>query len=156
MPNVRAPAAPRVLVVDDEPSILMAMQKVLAHVMPEANVHTAASRDEAIEALGRRSYDAIVSDLRIGRGDGLDVLAVARKSQPFAVRILMTAYPQDASPMRVVNDAALDHVIAKPFHLQEFADLLQTALDERRRFLENVHKVKPPAAAPIEDDASAA
>lgn len=151
---VTLPKAPRVLLVDDEPSILAGLQTVLARTMPEANVHIAETAEAAIAWLDAHSVDLVVSDLRIGRGNGLDVLQRAKTLQPFAIRILMTAYPAEADAKRVVNDARLDHFLSKPFGLGEFTTLLQNSLAARKQLLDRLRT--EPEPDPPTSDASAA
>jgi DNA-binding NtrC family response regulator len=152
--QVTLPKAPRVLIVDDEPSILAALRSVLARTLPEANVQIVETAEEAIEWLEKNAIDIIVSDLRIGKGNGLDVLRRARLAQPLAVRILMTAYPAEADAKRVVNDVHLDHFLAKPFHMQEFADLLLASLAARKQFIERL-RASPQRETPTHDASAA-
>ena len=66
-------ATSRVLVVDDEPDLLTLMQLTLTKLGLE--VVTADSRQSAIEALDSQSYALCLTDMQLGDGTGLDVLA---------------------------------------------------------------------------------
>ena len=65
--------APRVLVVDDEPDLLTLMQLTLTKLGLE--VVTADCRESALAALDRQTYSLCLTDMQLGDGTGLDVLA---------------------------------------------------------------------------------
>lgn len=156
---VKIPRAPRILLVDDEDAILAALRKAIALSMPDANVHLALTREDALDEMRESSFDIVVSDLHLGKANGLDVLTKARAEQPGAVRILITAYPQDADSRRVVNDAQLDHILEKPFHMHEFVGLVERAFAIRAAIIEHLRaKEQPGKPAPRKHvaDASAA
>src|SRR3954470_1955013 len=82
----------RLLVVDDEPDVLDFVERVFRR---EYVVVRAASVDEAVRALGEGAFDVVITDHRMPRGSGYDVLDKARATQPAAVRLLLTGYADD-------------------------------------------------------------
>lgn len=153
--RVVVPPAPRILVVDDEPVICAAIRTSLAREMPEASVTLAGTQGEAERDLRGGTYDVVVSDMKLGGGDGLAVLSLAAEKHPEAVRILITAFPGDASGLRLVNDAHVDHMVQKPFHLVDLVDLIHKSLDARRK-LTDASRAAASDEQTSTDDASAA
>src|SRR5262249_53079739 len=76
----RMPMTGRILVVDDEPAITVAIRRLLAR--GGHTVDTAGSLDEALDRLGRDAYHVVVTDLNLAGRSGLDVLRAARERSP--------------------------------------------------------------------------
>ena len=80
---------PRLLIVDDEPDMLDFLDRVFRR---DYEVLRAQSVDEALRALDGGPIDIIVTDRRMPRRSGLELLEIAAKQQPRAVRVLLTGY----------------------------------------------------------------
>lgn len=111
----------RVLVVDDAPSILLAMREYLEH--RGFRVDCAASAEEADGLLARAPYDAVIADLRLDAADaagGLRLLRRVRERRPAPRTILLTAYgsPEVAAEARRIG---IDALLAKSHGLEEVA-----------------------------------
>jgi DNA-binding NtrC family response regulator len=81
------------LLVDDEPAILMAFKKLLQD--HEMSVDTAESIEYAKELLDRRAYDAVIADLRLSGfagEEGLEVIRYVKERHSETYIILITAY----------------------------------------------------------------
>jgi two-component system, NtrC family, response regulator HydG len=102
---------PHLLVVDDRANMLHLLDKVLR---PEATVHTAASGTEAVRILEQQPVAAVVCDLRMPDMSGIDVLRVAKRLQPSAEFVLMTAYASVPTAIEAMREGAYDYV-TKPF-----------------------------------------
>lgn len=110
-------SGPRVLVVDDDPSIRVMVERVLRRERFE--VDSARDGFEAIEKLSRNDYGTVVLDLMMPRVDGHGVLRYlvtdSRCSQPPV--ILMTASLQSAAA--AVDALPVKCVLPKPFDIQK-------------------------------------
>jgi DNA-binding response OmpR family regulator len=84
-----------VLVIDDDPSILRTLRRVLDKSGYE--VDTARSGSESVERLAARSYDAAIVDAGLGDMKGTDLLPRMRKLAPNMVRIMLTGTPMTES-----------------------------------------------------------
>lgn len=118
----------KILVVDDKSNMLRLMERVLA---PTGRVFTASSVAEAKSTLA--SHDdiaAVLSDVRLLDGDGLDVLREARRTNPSAVVVLMTAYATVDTAVRAMREGAYDFV-SKPFEPKRVRAILERAIAER-------------------------
>jgi len=106
----------RILVVDDEPKfggLVAEMLEVDGHVVVRA-----VGGREALTHLAARSFDVVVTDLRMSEVDGLAVLREARTGRPPAEVILMTAYGTAGSAVEAMKAGAADY-LTKPFSMDE-------------------------------------
>ncbi len=115
---------PRVLVVDDRPNMVRLVSKILR---ADAELVTADSLATATAALEDAPIQAIVSDLQLGDGTGLELLATARRLQPGVVFILMTAYATVDTAVEAMRLGAYDY-LTKPFEPEELRALVLRAL----------------------------
>jgi len=107
----------RVLIIEDEPRIV----EILVAALRKAafTVDAVATATDADEALAAIPYDAVVLDLGLPDGDGLDVLAAARTAGKAVPVLVLTA--RDAVEDRVLGlDSGADDYLVKPFSTAEF------------------------------------
>jgi DNA-binding NtrC family response regulator len=103
---------PRVLIVDDDPSVLRALGAVLGRAREGFDVTLAAGAGDALDAMARGSFDVIIADLHMAGMDGCAVLVVAQSRHPRAARLVLTGSADEVSLARAT---ALAHeVLAKP------------------------------------------
>ena len=102
-------AAGRVLVVDDDPDILIFVREVLTHSGFE--VHTAGNGPHAVERVAQGAFDAVVSDIRMPGMDGLELLRTVRRHRPDLPVILMTATPDVGTAMEACEFGALRYLL---------------------------------------------
>jgi two-component system response regulator PilR (NtrC family) len=135
-----------ILVVDDEQS----MREVLELLLVRAGyaVQTAGSLAEALARLEAGPVDLVLSDFRLGKDSGLDVLRAAVRAPGRPEVIIITAFGTAASAVAAMRQGAYDY-IAKPFDNDELLLLLERALEKRRLAQENRNlKASLPAGAP--------
>ncbi len=115
---------PRVLVVDDEPQILRALQTNLRGAGYE--VETAATAERALAAAAMRPPDAVILDLVLPDGRGTDVCRELRKwsSAPVLVLSVVGDEPEKVAAL----DAGADDYIQKPFGIEELLARLRAVL----------------------------
>jgi DNA-binding NtrC family response regulator len=120
--------AHRVLVVDDEDSLLFTIEDYFG--TRRYAVDCARNMEEATALLSRRCYAAVIVDLRLqGSGDtgGLQVLAAAKELAPASRRILLTAYGS-AEVEREARRLEVDAYLLKPQSLAKLVDLVESLL----------------------------
>jgi two-component system, NtrC family, response regulator HydG len=120
---------PRVLVVDDNAEMAHTLCEGLADHGYDAV--PMASGLEAIALLGRDSFDAVVTDLRMPGADGLQVLAASREQRADRPVIVMTAFSALDTAIESIRRGAY-HYLTKPFKTEELVIFLGRALDEFR------------------------
>jgi len=127
-------AAPSVLVVDDETSILDSLRILLknAGFAP----HTAHGGRAGVEMLASVRPDIVLSDIRMPGVDGVQLLGAARAHDADLPVILMTAQATLQSAMQAVNEGAY-HYLQKPFRNDELLAVLKRAAEHRKLKAEN-------------------
>jgi len=112
--NVEAGA--EILIVDDERVAL----KNLTHVLRKEayRVTAAASGPAGMKALRESGFDLVLTDLRMEKVDGMDILRYCREVHPDTAVIMITGYASVDSAVDAMKEGAF-HYIAKPFRLDE-------------------------------------
>ncbi len=125
----RRERAPRVFIVDDE----LSMAEMLADGLTDRGYDAVAigSSAEAAQRIVEDPPDALVTDLRMPKVDGLELLAASRAQVPDLPVIVMTAYGAIDSAIESIRQGA-SHYLTKPFKLEELALFLDKAIEERR------------------------
>ncbi|MAF27279.1 MAG: sigma-54 dependent transcriptional regulator [Gemmatimonadota bacterium] len=123
-----------ILVVDDEPRIASLLEAELAAAGHE--VSTANDGDDAVRLVGSKRFDVVITDLRLGRTDGLEVLRAARASDPSVVVLLMTAYATVRTAVAAMKEGAADY-LEKPVDFEKVHLVMERALETRRLAEEN-------------------
>ena len=117
----RTKARHSVLVVDDEPTILVSLRDALRDAGYE--VTTATSGDAALATLQSRSFDVVVSDVRMPGLSGMDLLAAIRELTPNTRVVLMTAYADVDQGVAAIKMGAYDY-ITKPFPNEKMVNVV--------------------------------
>jgi DNA-binding NtrC family response regulator len=125
---------PKILVVDDETSILNTLQILLRGEGFEVTV--AVSGREALERFDDVAPDVVLTDIRMPGMSGLELLAAVRERDPELPVILMTAQASLQSAMQAVNQGAF-YYLQKPFSNGELVALCRRAAETRSLKQEN-------------------
>jgi two-component system KDP operon response regulator KdpE len=116
--------ARHVLVVDDEPQILRGLKVILRDA--GYHVETAATRQEALDAVSVRPPDAVVLDLVLPDGSGVDVATEIRSWSQLPILVL-SAVGDEREKVRAL-DAGADDYVTKPFGTDELLARLRAVL----------------------------
>ena len=119
----------RILIADDHDALRRALARALTDAGHE--VEEAPNGNFAIERLHEGSFDVVLSDLKMGGSDGLDVLRSTKALHPSAAVILMTAFGSVGTAVEAMKIGAFDYV-QKPFEIEEMEIKIGKALDYRR------------------------
>jgi signal transduction histidine kinase/CheY-like chemotaxis protein/GAF domain-containing protein len=132
--ELSGPSQGRVLVVDDEPQILILVSRLLQRV--GYDVATAESGAVALERLEEAAFSLVLSDLKMPQVDGLQVLEAVRTRYPDTVFILMTAFGTIDSAVSVLRRGAYDY-LTKPLELDDLLSTVERALEHRKVVMQN-------------------
>lgn len=125
------PLAHRVLLIDDDPGLLLALPDTLRSRLQGCLVDTADTPDAALELVQEKPYDAIISDIRMPGMDGVALTTKMREVQPSTPVILITGHGENG--LRGMASAAGAYAfLTKPLDPTFIVALLQQALQERR------------------------
>ncbi|MBI2829119.1 MAG: sigma-54-dependent Fis family transcriptional regulator [Acidobacteria bacterium] len=119
----------RILIADDHDSLRRALAQALAEASHD--VEEAPNGNAAIEKLHEGFFDVVVSDLKMGGSNGLDVLKTAKTLHPTTAVILMTAFGSVSTAVEAMKSGAFDYV-QKPFEIEEMEVKIDKALEMRR------------------------
>lgn len=115
----------RLLIVDDEPEIL----KVLKRVFKTGYAITATTDPvAAVELLERESFDMLISDIDMPSINGYELVSLARKLCPTAVRVLITGVGTMEGAIRAINEGEVHRYIPKPFTISFIREVVAEAL----------------------------
>jgi len=122
------------LVVDDDPITVNLLKEVLSK--EGYDIATALSGEEAIAQGTDKIFDIIITDVRMGDKDGMEVLKSFKKIAPETTVIMITAFGSIETAIEAIREGAFDY-ISKPFKLEEIKFTVQRALEQRRLLKEN-------------------
>ena len=120
---------PRILVVDDQKNMritLSIMLRAAGHEVDEAG-----DAESAVNQQKTSAYDLVLTDLKMGAQDGIEVLRRTRELSPLTEVIVMTAYGTIESAVEAMRLGAYDY-IQKPFNEQELLVKVQRAVEKRQ------------------------
>lgn len=131
-----------ILIVDDEPNVLSALQR--AFLEEPYRVITAGSGEEGLKLLHSCRVKVIVSDERMPGMDGAAFLAAVRENHPETVRIMLTGHASLQSAMKAVNSGEIYRFFTKPWQELELKMSIRSAIEkydleaENRRLLATI------------------
>jgi two-component system probable response regulator PhcQ len=144
----------RILLVDDEPKVLSALQRTLRRFLPRGEVEIEACTDpeQALLRCGEASFDVVMSDYRMPGLTGADFLEMVKRIQPDAVRLVLSASNDIGEVMNTINRAEVFRYVAKPWGAQELANVIAQAFARRDEAL-RARAPAQPALSPQEEEA---
>jgi len=120
----------KMLLVDDDDGVRTMMTATLQHKGFE--VVAAANVTEALRHIATESFDVLITDLHMPNpGDGFTVVTAMRHSQPNALTLLVSGYPDVQSAMDAILLEA-DEILVKPFEVGKLADLVREKMLNRK------------------------
>jgi two-component system response regulator PilR (NtrC family) len=124
----------RILVVDDEPSILEFFEILLSE--EGYTVDLVSNGREAMEMVERTPYDLVITDLAMPEVDGMAVLERVKEISPETLVLMITAYATAESAVDAMKMGAYDYLL-KPFKVDEIRLVIRNALEKSTLRREN-------------------
>jgi two-component system response regulator PilR (NtrC family) len=122
-----APAPAQVLVVDDEPDLRTLYELTL--LREGYRVEAAGTVAEAWQQLEGRKFDAVITDMRLPDGHGLELLHRMAAQQRSERCIVMTAYGSAENAVEALKAGAFDY-LTKPVDLKQFRNVVASAIQD--------------------------
>ena len=122
-----------VLVVDDEPSSLLLLERVLR---PSYNVITSRSGAEALEVLKAEEISLLITDQRMPGISGTELLREGQVLRPGMVSMLLTSNKDSETFIDAIMNSGAIRVINKPWEAANLLSLVETSLQMYENFLE--------------------
>ncbi len=132
-PSAFHPPPSTILIVDDEKHTRDGLRRLLED---EYDVYVAADIPGAVSVLERESVDLLLTDLRLGNEDGMQLIERALEMAQPPICIMMTAYGSVDTAVEAMKRGAYDFV-TKPLNLDKVEMLIARALQSRRMEQEN-------------------
>ena len=118
-----------ILIVDDDQALLGVLRSVLES--EGHRVEVAPSAYEALQRLEQRDYDLVLSDLKMRRMNGMELLEHERLRGRGTRMVIMTAYPTVDTAVQALRQGAFDYLV-KPFKLAELRAVVERAAGQVR------------------------
>ncbi|MBW1743727.1 MAG: sigma-54-dependent Fis family transcriptional regulator [Deltaproteobacteria bacterium] len=124
-----------ILIVEDED----VARKNLEHILKKEGYEVVSvnSGRKAIDLLKKREFDLVLTDLKMKKVDGMEVLKTTQDLWPFSEVVMITGYATVQSAVDAMKEGAY-HYIAKPYKIDEVRKIVKEALLKRRLQLENM------------------
>jgi DNA-binding NtrC family response regulator len=125
---------PNILIVDDEKDICMALNILLTK--EGYAVKEAYNGEQALEQIKKENFDVVMTDIKMEKMDGFEVLRQVQKVSPETVVIMMTAFASVGSAVEAMRAGAADY-ITKPFLNDEIRMTIKRLLQSSELRMEN-------------------
>ena len=128
-----------ILIVDDEPNAITALQRTLLDEPYE--IYSATSGEEALKMLATCRTKLVISDERMPGMDGAEFLSIVKLRYPETVRIMLTGHASLDATMKAVNSGEVYRFFVKPWSDMELTMAIRSAMEkfdleaENRRLL---------------------
>lgn len=125
----------QILVVDDEVVIRQILADFLS--MEGFTVDTAEDGEAALKKLEAATYDIVISDMKMPRMNGIELIESVQKRGMDVLVVMMTAYGTVETAIDAMKKGAYDYLL-KPFKMEEVIRVVQRGLENRRLARENM------------------
>ena len=124
-----------ICVVDDEQIVCERLKPLLEKSGYQVETYT--DSKSALERLSKKKFDILITDLKMGRPDGLELLNFTRTNTPQTRVIIITGFATVETAREAMKGGAVDF-IAKPFRLGQLRDLIIKISDEIQKDDNNI------------------
>lgn len=118
--------APRILVVDDDQSLCLVVEKLLANEGYE--IETTTDSANALDRIAHNHYDLLVLDYLMPGLNGVEIFRHARELQPEVAGVFLTAYTTIDTVFPAI-EAGVERVLAKPVDARELLSVVRQLVD---------------------------
>ncbi len=125
----------KILVIDDEKSILDLLSVVFEK--EGYKVETSLSATRAVELIGNDDFDMIISDIKMPKMSGMELLRYVREKRPDIPIVMITAYGTIKQAVEALKAGAMDYIV-KPFDVEELKIIVAQGLEKKRLKEENI------------------
>lgn len=126
---------PKLLLIDDEEMALANLEHILKK--QEYEITTAQTGPKGLEHIGNQTFDVVITDLRMEKVDGMQILEEARARNPSVEVIMITGYATVDSAIEAMKKGAY-HYISKPFRIDAVRKIVAEAVEKVRLREENL------------------
>ena len=124
------------LLIDDEPGILRALQRELR--LENYRTLTASNSSEALSLLATHPVDVVLTDLRLADMSGVDFLRQIRGIYPDVIRMVLSGSTEVVNILKAVNQGVVYRFLTKPWEADDLRSQLRDAFRQRQLEEENM------------------
>src|SRR5580698_7337343 len=128
-------AAPKILLIDDDPGIRDTLQRVLGGEGYETIIESRG--DLGLARAARETFNVVITDLKLPGMGGLELVSQLHAAQPRLPIILVTAFGTTQTAIEATKLGAFDYLL-KPFDIPQLLELIRRAVDSNRLMSEPV------------------
>lgn len=125
-----------ILVVDDEKSLRDFLTIMLEN--EGYTVETASSGEKAVKLILEKEFDLVLTDFRMKKANGIEVLEAVKEHNPITPVVLMTAYASAETAVEAMKKGAYDY-ISKPFNVEDLQLTVKNAIEKKALADQNHH-----------------
>ncbi|MEB3245045.1 MAG: HD domain-containing phosphohydrolase [Vampirovibrionales bacterium] len=126
---------PKILLVDDEPHILQALQRLIRPLLYDVTITQ--SPAHACQLATEQEFAVVISDYKMPDMTGTEVLRSIKACSPDTVRMLLTGYADATAAQEAINDGAVYRFLNKPWQNDDLAVVIKQAVAQYRLMKEN-------------------
>jgi len=125
-----------ILIVDDEKDMLTLLKRIITEKTDHLVV-TASQPLEALEIFAKDYFDLVITDLKMPKMDGIELLLELKKIRPKVSVVIMTAYATVETAVKAIQEGAYDY-ITKPFRKERILVTIEKVMQWQAMFDENL------------------
>jgi len=126
----------RILIVEDEAAIRRVLTRILEDESPSYKVDVAADGEEGLKMITQEDYDLVISDIKMPKMSGDELLVEAKKIKPETVFVMISGHGDLETAINTMKLGAFDY-ISKPPDLNRLLTTVRNALDKSHLVVEN-------------------
>ncbi|MGQ8868476.1 sigma-54-dependent transcriptional regulator [Myroides sp. TSA_177.3] len=126
----------RILIVEDEAAIRRVLTRILEDESPSYKVDTAENGEEGLKMITQEDYDLVISDIKMPKMSGDELLVEAKKIKPEIVFVMISGHGDLETAINTMKLGAFDY-ISKPPDLNRLLTTVRNALDKSHLVVEN-------------------
>lgn len=126
----------KILIVEDEAAIRRVLVKILEEESSDYVVDAAENGEEALQKITNEDYDLVISDIKMPKMDGEELLVEAKKTKPETVFVMISGHGDLETAVNTMRLGAFDY-ISKPPDLNRLLTTVRNALDSGKLVVEN-------------------
>ena len=126
----------KILIVEDESAIRRVLKKILEEESSQYVVDTAENGEEGLEKIIAEDYDLVISDIKMPKLNGEELLIEAKKVKPNTIFVMTSGHGDLETAVNTMRLGAYDY-ISKPPDLNRLLTTVRNALDKSELVVEN-------------------
>ena len=126
----------KILIIEDEPAIRNVLSNILSDEDKSFKIDEAENGEEGIDLIRKNDYDLVISDIKMPKKDGIEVLELALNHNPDIPFLMISGHGDIDTAVESIKKGAFDY-ISKPPDLNRLLNSVRNALDRKTLLTQN-------------------